>query len=315
MPIHLPPISRRELLAQSISASAGLTALSLSPRSLFAEEGSENRDTANWLLWSDPHIDKNRERDNKGTGFYMYKNFITATKEVIERKKGAAGIFINGDCANQYGLRPDYTVLAELLKPLSKAGFPIHMTMGNHDHRGRFLDVLKERLPNNQPRVGRRIGVVEAKDANWFLLDTLKTVNGTPGEMGKKQLAWLKEELDKRAKKPAIIMLHHNPKTGKVADKKFDGWGLIDTDGLFALAKPRKHVKAMIFGHTHHWGVDQIDNIHLINLPALGRIFQKEEPLGWVDATLRPDGMKIELRALDTTHKAHGETHNLKWRV
>ncbi len=313
MPIHLPPITRRELLAQSLSASAGLAALSLLPGSLLAEEAGKKRDTANWLLWSDPHIDRNRMRDNRGTGFYMYKNFITATKEVIEKKKNAAGIFINGDCANQYGLVPDYKVLAELLEPLSKAGFPIHMTMGNHDSRGRFLKVLKEQLPNTNPRVGRRVGVVEAKDANWFLLDTLKTLNGTPGAMGKKQLAWLQEELDKRKEKPAIIMLHHNPKTGK--DKKFDGWGLIDTEDLFEAVKPRKHVKAMIFGHTHHWGLDQVDGIHLINLPALGRIFQKDEPLGWVDATLRPDGMTVELRALDTEHKAHGEKHDLKWRA
>jgi predicted phosphodiesterase len=245
----------------------------------------------------------------------MYKNFISATKDVIENKTNAAGIFINGDCANQYGLRPDYTVLAELLEPLSKAEFTIHMTMGNHDHRGRFMDVLKEHLPNHNPRVGRRIGVVEAKHANWFLLDTLKAVNGTPGEMGKKRLTWLQEELDKRKDKPAIIMLHHNPKTGKQADSKFDGWGLIDTDDLFAVAKPRKHVKAMIFGHTHHWNVDTNDGIHLINLPALGRIFQKDEPLGWVDATLQGDGMTIELRSLDTTHKAHGEVHDLKWRT
>ena len=107
--------------------------------------------------------------------------------------------------------------------------------------------------------------------------------------------------------------LHHNPKTGK--DKKFDGWGLIDTEDLFAAVKPRRHVKAMVFGHTHHWGVDQIDGIHLINLPALGRVFQKHEPLGWVDATLSPNGVKLELRALDAKHKAHGETHQLKWRA
>jgi len=37
--------------------------------------------------------------------------------------------------------------------------------------------------------------------------------------------------------------------------------------------------------------------------------------LGWVDALLRPDGMTVELRALDTKHKAHGEKHDLKWRT
>lgn len=119
--------------------------------------------------------------------------------------------------------------LAELLEPLSKAGFPIHMTMGNHDSRSRFQKVLTAHRPHNPYVLGRRIGVVEAKDANWFLLDTLKVINGTPGELGERQLGWLQEELDKRKEKPAIIMLHHNPKTGKEADTKFDGWGLIET--------------------------------------------------------------------------------------
>jgi hypothetical protein len=64
MPIHLPPITRRELLKQSLSASAGIAAFSFLPESLTAEEADKKRDTSNWLLWSDPHIDKNRMRDN-----------------------------------------------------------------------------------------------------------------------------------------------------------------------------------------------------------------------------------------------------------
>lgn len=310
MPIHLPPFSRRELLSQSISITAGLAALSIPSAS---QAVADQRDMNNWLLWSDPHIDKNRDRDKNETGFYIYNNFVNAAKEALAKKKNAAGIFINGDCANLYGFAKDYEVLAELLEPLSKAGFPIHMTMGNHDSRSTFAKVLKSHRPDNAYIGGRRIGVVEAPHANWFLLDSLKVINGAPGELGKKQLVWLQDELDKRKDKPAIIMLHHNPKFGE--NEKADRIGLADTDALFAIVKPRKHVKSIIFGHIHHWGLYDVDGIHLISLPALGRVFRKEEPLGWVDAKLKPNGIALELRAIDTSHKAHGETHELKWRA
>lgn len=231
----------------------------------------------------------------------------------MAKKKQAAGIFINGDLANLYGTKKDYAVFAELLEPISAAGYAVHMTMGNHDSRFGFWNALQGQRELNPAIKGKRIGVVEGKDANWFLLDTLKVINGTPGELGKGQLAWLAEELDRRSAKPAIIMMHHNPKTGR--NDWENGIGLLDTEGLLAALKPRKQVKALIFGHTHHWGVGKVDDIHLINLPALGRIFKPEEPLGWVDATLRPNGMKLELRALDQSHKAHGETHELGWRA
>ena len=313
MPIYLPPISRRELLAKSATASTGLAALSFFPELVTATNVDKKRDPSNWLLWSDPHIDQDKDRGKKkNKDYYMYKNFVAVTNDVIKNKKNAAGIFINGDCANLYGKPKDYEVLAELLEPLSKAGFPIHMTMGNHDSRHSFRNILKKHRPNNPSIKGKRIGVVEAKDANWILLDSLKVINGSPGELGSKQIEWLKAELDKRKDKPAIIMLHHNPKLGK--HKRADSIGLKDTNDFFEIVKPRKNVKAIVFGHTHHWGLYKVDGIHLINLPAIGRIFREEEPLGWVDATLKPDGIKLELRALDTKHKAHGEKHELSWR-
>lgn len=314
MPIHLPPLTRREMLARTLSATAGVGALSLTGTSLHAQDESREHDPSNWLLWSDTHIDANRDRDKKeGSEFYMYNNFVMASKEALAKKKRAAGIFINGDCANLYGTRKDYEVLAELLEPLSEAGYPVHMTMGNHDSRSMFWKVLKGQRELNPGIKGRRIGVVHGKDANWFLLDSLKVINGSPGELGDKQIAWLEAELDKHSEKPAILMMHHNPKNG--ISEKADRIGLIDTDKLLAAIRSRKNVKAVIFGHTHHWGIYETEGIHLINLPALGRIFRPEEPLGWVDATLRPNGMELELRSLDKKHKAHGKIHDLKWRA
>ena len=44
-------------------------------------------------------------------------------------------------------------------------------------------------------------------------------------------------------------MVHHNPGfLGKVG-------GLRDTEALFKVLRPRKQVKAVIYGHTHDWHV------------------------------------------------------------
>ena len=61
---------------------------------------------------------------------------------------------------------------------------------------------------------------------------------------------------------------------------------------MFGILRPRKHVKAWIFGHTHQWNVSQDESgIHLINLPPCAYLFTPGHPNGWVHATLKPDGI------------------------
>ena len=92
--------------------------------------------------------------------------------------------------------------------------------------------------------------------------------------------------------------------------------GLKDTLLLFEVIRPRKQVKAYIYGHTHHWQVEQDSSgIHLINLPPVAYVFQSGEPSGWVHASVEAGGMKLELRCVGPAHKAQGQVHNLEWRA
>ena len=91
--------------------------------------------------------------------------------------------------------------------------------------------------------------------------------------------------------------------------------GLKDTIPFLEVIRPRNQVKAYIFGHTHHWSVEQDSSgIHFINLPPVSYVFREGEPSGWVRATLNKSGMKLELRCVDQYHKAHGQTFDLAWR-
>src|SRR5262249_45501064 len=150
-----------------------------------------------------------------------------------------------------HGLKEDYRQVAALLDPLRKAGLPLHLGMGNHDDRAQFAEGLAAYRPEERPVAGRYVAVVAAERANWFLLDSLKTTNESPGELGAAQLAWLAKALDAHATKPALVLCHHNPLSGAAQG----GSGLIDTAALFDALEPRKHVKALFYGHTHAWSV------------------------------------------------------------
>jgi Icc protein len=91
---------------------------------------------------------------------------------------------------------------------------------------------------------------------------------------------------------------------------------LKDTKALFDVLRPRRQVKALIYGHSHVWNVGKDESgIHLINLPPTAYVFQQGQPNGWVQANLRKDGMWLELRCLDQKHAQHGQIVDLQWRA
>lgn len=302
MPIHLPPISRREFLRRSLVASAGLLAIPA------LRAADSKLDPNHWALFSDIHI----AADTSLVRFdiNMADHLRAAVAGVRALSSSPAGVLVNGDCAFNHGLAEDYTVVTDLLKPLSEAGLPLHLTLGNHDDREVFWNAIKDARPATPALASRQVSIVEAGHANWFMLDSLDVTNKTPGVLGDEQRGWLSKALDARTDKPALVMVHHDPML--VEGKKT---GLLDTAELMEILKPRHHVKALIYGHTHTWRLTDVDGLHLVNLPAIAYPFNKAEVTGWVDCSLRADGMSLEMHAHDTAHAAHGKVSELKWRA
>lgn len=296
MPLTLPPLSRRHFLAAS--------AVALAASRLGAAERSA--DPNRFVLMADTHIPSSP--DVQGQGIRMHDHFVQASREILELAKTPAAAMILGDCAYLHGKDEDYALLVKLLEPLRAAGLPIHLALGNHDHRERFWNALSSIVGQNKLLDSRHLMVVESPRANWILLDSLDETNKTPGVLGKEQLAWLAKTLDERKDKPALIALHHNP------DWREKTGGLTDTQPLFDVVAPRKHVKAIFFGHTHDWRNWEKDGIHLVNLPPVAYVFQKEKPSGFLEAELRDDGVLLSLHALAKTHPQNGQQLELKWR-
>jgi len=302
MPIYLPPLSRRGFFRRTLAATAGLA---LSPRLFGAEKAADDK---LWALFSDPHIAADPAHVHYRVN--MAEHLKNVVREVAALPVRPAGVMVNGDCAFDSGEKDDYATFTGLLEPLRAAQMPIHLTLGNHDNREHFWNVLKAEKTARRPLVDKQALLVPTPQANWFVLDSLDQTLSTPGFLGKEQLQWLAGALDANAGKPALVMVHHNPGLSENVP------GLKDTAAFLEVIRPRKHVKAYFFGHTHFWNVSQDDSgIYFINLPPVAYVFREGEPSGWVRATLAPDGMKLELRCVDTTHKQHGEVKELKWRV
>lgn len=302
MPIHLPAISRRGFLAASAAAAAGLAC----PFRLQGEETAA--DPNRFLLVSDTHIWEHRDREQSGAN--PYRNFVQARGEYLTVAPRPAHMFFSGDCAYIEGHAADYAVLAEVVDPVRQAGIPVSFAMGNHDNHEAFYGAFAAARPESPPVANKHLSVIDSPRARWFLLDSLIRTNHTPGELGEAQLAWLGETLDRLNDKPALLMAHHNPQPGNSK-----GDGLLDTDAFFKLIAARPHVKAYFYGHSHRWGRSVWEGIHLVNLPTLAWLFDPKQPRGWVDAQLRPDGVRLQLHALDHQHPAHEEVADLTWRA
>jgi len=301
MPIHLHAISRRQFLLRTL---AGGTALALSP-SLLADPKSA--DPNSWALLADPHLAADRGLVFRGTN--MTDHFTTVSRELLALPKRLAGVFVAGDCAYNSGQVDDYALVADLLEPIRAAQMPVHLALGNHDNRERFWEAFRAEKAAPRPLADRQVALLRTPRANWFVLDSLETTLSTPGLLGQEQLGWLAGALDANPDQPALVLIHHNPGlSGNI--------GLKDTTALFEIIRPRKQVKAYIFGHTHAWNVGQDESgIHLINLPPVGYVFTAGLPTGWVHATLERKGIQLELRCVDHTQKSHGQIVKLQWRA
>lgn len=301
MPIHLPPLSRRQFLLRSLAAGAGLW---LRPRALAADR---EIDPHFWALLSDPHIAADRAKNARGIN--MAAQLASAVQDVLAQPRRPVAALVNGDLAFNTGETADYATFAELISPLRTARIPLHLALGNHDHRERFWAALRGDASASRPMADRQVAIVPAERANWFILDSLDRTNSTPGILGESQLAWLARSLDQHADKPALVMTHHNPSfdPAKVS--------IIDQAGLYAVLRPRRHVKAHIFGHSHRWSVQQDPSgLHLINLPTTAYVFDPRAT-GWVAAHLQPRGMRLQLRCIDPERPEHGQVADLAWRA
>jgi 3',5'-cyclic AMP phosphodiesterase CpdA len=304
MPLHVPALSRRSFLAQASVTVAGLTVLRPGWGAPLPADPNV------FAVLSDTHVPSTPDIAAHGTN--MTANIRQVVREVVAHPARPAAVFINGDCAYLKGLATDYANLAECIAPLSQAGLPLHVTMGNHDHRGRLFEGVQSQKPERPVLESKHVTVVESPRANWFLLDSLTETDVVTGEIGVEQRAWLDKALKARSDKPAIVMAHHTPQFEAPAEGKAWG-GIKDTREFMDLLAAHRHVKAFVYGHSHVWETKRRGPMHLVNLPPVAYVFKEGLPNGWVEARIRENGLDLNLRAINPGHPLHNQKVSLDW--
>jgi 3',5'-cyclic AMP phosphodiesterase CpdA len=131
-------------------------------------------------------------------------------------------------------------------------------------------------------------------------------VNQVPGHLGVAQRTWLRRHLETSGAAPTILFVHHT-----LSDE--DG-ALLDADRFLNLIRPFRQVKAVLYGHSHRYSYDEMDGIHLVNLPAVGYNFADSEPVGWIDAIFAAEGADLTLRAFGGNTSGDRKSRSLRWR-
>jgi predicted phosphodiesterase len=312
MPFTFDPLSRRRFLKTTIGLGAAallpgcargtlsrIAGATAPPASLASHGGASDR----LVLLSDLHV------SGRGKG-NMAAYMSHAIRQVLALDGRPDRVLVAGDCAHLRGKEDDYAEYFRLLEPLGDAGLPVHMTLGNHDTRDNFWDALPGEYTGDGVGIDRQSAVVRGRAANWFLLDSLCKTNRSAGELGADQLGWLEARLDEHTDKPALVMLHHDP------DFRRKGSSLRDSDQLLAITRPRRHVKALFFGHTHVWETTtDRSGIHMVNLPATGYTLWMRSFVGWVDCRVYRRGATLITHAIKDRDRDRNQSLQLAWRT
>jgi hypothetical protein len=288
MPLHLGECSRRSFVLKSLAGGAGLVIGRPARAAGPVPQGPEK-----WALVSDPHVAADVTTARKDVN--VADNARRAAAEILAMEDRPAGVIVNGDCAFRSGQVEDYrTFRGVFVDPLAAKKLPVHLALGNHDNRERFLQALG-RGAAGSPVEGRLVSVLRGRHANIFLLDTLDRTGEMSGTVGDRQVAWLDKALAALPDLPAVVMGHHP----LADDHPFrERGGIRDSKPLWDALRRHRHVKAYLFGHNHFWGAFQRDGIHLVNLPSTAWTFLPVYPTGWVEMTVEPKGAQLRVRRI-----------------
>ena len=289
--VLLPTLDRRAFLK---SAALGVAAMA------FVHTARAEGESLHLALLSDTHIPADRKPGARG--FNACEHLQSIVPDLIATK--ADGLLIAGDAAQLIGEKEDYTVLLELIKPVADT-MPTYIALGNHDDRENFFAMVTQHFGDRQPVEDKFVTVIDHPATRIVILDSLMYTRKRGGFLGKGQRDWLATYLPANTDRPVVLVFHHTLGEGDN--------DLLDGERLFRLLEPHRHVKALIHGHSHRWELYERQGIKIINLPTVAHIWTPDQPIGWVDAHFRADGMTFTLKAFAGNTADNGKTVEWKW--
>jgi Icc protein len=151
----------------------------------------------------------------------------------------------DGDARSYEHLR---MLVAEELDPIA----PVLMVVGNHDHRGRFREVVlgqsaAEARDDDPYYYGHDIAAQDQADLRIIMCDSY-LAGEVSGRLGAEQLAWIDQQLTEAAGRTCIVALHH-PSVPRGVPRQRDY--LLEDREAFADVIGAHRVAAVLCGHSH----------------------------------------------------------------
>ncbi|MGB1817065.1 MAG: metallophosphoesterase family protein, partial [Rubripirellula sp.] len=195
MPIHFPSPGRREFLTIAgsgvvLNTSKGLESNNFQSPASGKKQRPHSVDDELVVILNDTHIGEKHPPDSP-----VPSNLRFIVNKLTHQTHRPACVIINGDLALKDGQPGDYQHFSSLIQPLRTAEIETHLTLGNHDNREVFYDVLKDERNAVPTLQSLHVSVVETRHANFFLLDSLKETMVTQGTVGRQQMNWLARTL------------------------------------------------------------------------------------------------------------------------
>lgn len=190
-------------------------------------------------------------------GLDPYARLDAALIDIALHHRDAQCCAITGDLTEQ-GEPEAYEALRRRL-----ALFPIetHLMLGNHDHRGNFLDVF-----GGADGHGFVQKAVTLQDKVLLFLDTLKGPPSSAGLYDGPRRQWLSAELEKAKGKPVYLFMHHPP--FDIGHELMDRIKLDDAEAFAALLSGHD-IRHIFFGHAHRTISGQWRGIGFSSLPGV----------------------------------------------
>lgn len=166
---------------------------------------------------------------------------LRAAVDTINKDHGDAKfVLLAGDLAD-LGEAEAYQTLREMIASLP---MPVHITLGNHDHRDTFLQVMGPDFDHPEGRVST---VIDDSGYRIILLDTSEP-GLVSGRLCQGRLAWLQERLNEAAGRPVIIVMHHH---ANLLSLPVDEIALEDNLAFAAILASHNDIRLVLSGHVH----------------------------------------------------------------
>ena len=192
------------------------------------------------LQLSDPHLLS--EPDARLRAVPVYRSFRHVIRHLEEQSPVFDWAILTGDLAHDEK-RDTYELLKRTL--VEKFG-NWRIIPGNHDSRDFIRQVFPEMCGTGRDRVNFS---VEA--AGWKLVGLDSHLPGSvSGRVGRRQLEWLRQELDADPGAPTVLFIHHPPIP--VGSLWLDRIGLEDAEHFRLVVAEAPQVQLVLCGHVHH---------------------------------------------------------------